>query len=84
MRVRRVAAASLEAAQLVVERGSLPGEFLDAFLRGGDDGVGGVVVFFEAKALPQQQTSLMGVLEGNSPVYRGDSNAMLNTGSQAP
>lgn len=35
-------------------------------------------------AEPREQTSLMGVLEGNSPVYRRDSNAMLTTGSQAP
>ncbi len=52
MRLRRVVAASLEAAQLIVECGSLACELFDVFLRGGDDGVAGVVVFFEAKRLP--------------------------------
>src|SRR5438874_1513803 len=31
-----------------------------------------------------KQTTLMGVLYGNSPAYRGDSGAMLTAGSRAP
>lgn len=51
-----------ELVSLVFECGSLGCEFFDSCLRGGDDGMVGVVVFFEAEALPVYGLVVLGEL----------------------
>jgi hypothetical protein len=62
MRLRRVAAARFELAAMVVECSALAGEFLDADLRGGDDGVVRVVVLFEPECLSADRLVEVGEL----------------------
>jgi hypothetical protein len=69
-RLRCVGAPRFELAALLVERGALSREFLDARLGGGDDGVGGVVVLFEAERLSADRLVDVGEPSGERAQFR--------------